>query len=216
MSDHKYPPDAGAGTGTVTSVATTAPITGGTITGTGTIAVSDFVASGASHARGAVPDPGSTAGTYKFLREDATWVAQPLYAVSSASTITGQSLADISGLSIALPAAGTYIFEMQISGTSSSTAGCQFGLNYTGSVTSVAACQIGQLSTTTWAATALITANNTASTVLMTTASAECSVLIRGQIVVSNTGNLTMRGLKVTSGTLTYRANGWMWAHKVT
>ena len=33
-----------------------------------------FVASGASHAAGAVPDPGATAGTTKFLREDATWV----------------------------------------------------------------------------------------------------------------------------------------------
>jgi hypothetical protein len=33
-----------------------------------------FVASGASHAPGAVPDPGATAGTTHFLREDATWV----------------------------------------------------------------------------------------------------------------------------------------------
>lgn len=32
-----------------------------------------FVASGASHASGLVPDPGATAGTTKFLREDATW-----------------------------------------------------------------------------------------------------------------------------------------------
>lgn len=34
---------------------------------------SDFVASGASHAHGLVPDPGASAGTTKFLREDATW-----------------------------------------------------------------------------------------------------------------------------------------------
>jgi hypothetical protein len=34
-----------------------------------------FVASGASHAVGYVPDPGSSAGTTRFLREDATWVA---------------------------------------------------------------------------------------------------------------------------------------------
>jgi hypothetical protein len=32
-----------------------------------------MIASGASHAAGAVPDPGSTAGTTKFLREDGTW-----------------------------------------------------------------------------------------------------------------------------------------------
>ena len=33
----------------------------------------DFVASGAAHARGLVPDPGATAGTTKFLREDGSW-----------------------------------------------------------------------------------------------------------------------------------------------
>ncbi|HKT10334.1 MAG TPA: hypothetical protein VJW77_00775 [Terriglobia bacterium] len=32
-----------------------------------------FVASGASHMPGAVPDPGPTAGSTKFLREDASW-----------------------------------------------------------------------------------------------------------------------------------------------
>jgi hypothetical protein len=32
-----------------------------------------FVASGASHAPGAVPDPGSSAGSTKYLREDGTW-----------------------------------------------------------------------------------------------------------------------------------------------
>jgi hypothetical protein len=32
-----------------------------------------FVGSGASHAIGAVPDPGAVAGTSKYLREDASW-----------------------------------------------------------------------------------------------------------------------------------------------
>ncbi len=35
--------------------------------------VPTFVASGASHAVGAVPDPGVSAGSTKFLREDASW-----------------------------------------------------------------------------------------------------------------------------------------------
>jgi hypothetical protein len=65
-----YPP---GGSGTVTSVATTAPITGGTITGTGTVGITNFVASGASAAAGAVPAPSTTPGSTKFLREDATW-----------------------------------------------------------------------------------------------------------------------------------------------
>ena len=34
-----------------------------------------FGASGTGHASGIVPDPGASAGTTKFLREDATWVA---------------------------------------------------------------------------------------------------------------------------------------------
>ena len=36
-----------------------------------------FVASGASHAAGLVPDPGSTAGTTRYLREDSTWFTPP-------------------------------------------------------------------------------------------------------------------------------------------
>lgn len=32
-----------------------------------------MVASGGSHAAGAVPDPGAGSGTTKFLREDASW-----------------------------------------------------------------------------------------------------------------------------------------------
>lgn len=40
---------------------------------TTTLSVPVMVASGASHAAGLVPDPGVTAGTTKFLREDGTW-----------------------------------------------------------------------------------------------------------------------------------------------
>lgn len=36
-----------------------------------------FIASGASHAAGIVPDPGASSGTSKYLREDATWVVPP-------------------------------------------------------------------------------------------------------------------------------------------
>lgn len=71
------PSGGGGGTGTVTNIATTAPITGGPITTAGTIAITDFVASGASHARGSVPDPGAVAGTTKYLREDASWTVPP-------------------------------------------------------------------------------------------------------------------------------------------
>jgi hypothetical protein len=72
------------------------PLTGGTLTGALTLAADPaanlqaatkqyadshrdplFGASGASHAAGNVPDPGTTAGTTRYLREDATWVVPP-------------------------------------------------------------------------------------------------------------------------------------------
>lgn len=49
-----------------------------------------FGASGASHSVGAVPDPGGSAGTSRFLREDATW-ATPAGAVSVNGNFIGQS-----------------------------------------------------------------------------------------------------------------------------
>jgi hypothetical protein len=54
-----------------------------------------FVASGGSHAVGYVPDPGSSAGTTHFLREDASWATIPsggstvLNAQGDAGAITG-------------------------------------------------------------------------------------------------------------------------------
>ena len=57
-----------------------------------------FVASGGSHAPGAVPDTPASAGTTKFLREDATWVAV-------AGTSYKRSLVDYLSLNtIAVPA----------------------------------------------------------------------------------------------------------------
>lgn len=64
--------------GTGRQILTTIPMTGGgDLSADRTIAISDFVGSGASHARGAVPDPGASAGTTKFLREDASWAVPP-------------------------------------------------------------------------------------------------------------------------------------------
>lgn len=69
------------------SIATTAPLTGGgDLSANRTIAISDFVASGASHARGAVPDPGASAGTAKFLCENASWAALASIATSGSAT----------------------------------------------------------------------------------------------------------------------------------
>jgi len=46
-----------------------------------------FVASGGSHAAGIVPDPGSTAGTLKYLREDATFTQIPFSSLTGTSNV---------------------------------------------------------------------------------------------------------------------------------
>lgn len=56
-----------------------------------------FVASGASHAAGVVPDPGASAGTTAFLREDATWFDLP----SPVGTVTSVALTMPSIFSVA-------------------------------------------------------------------------------------------------------------------
>lgn len=67
----------------------------------------DFVPSGAAHAKGAVPDPGASAGTTKFLREDATW----------AVPASGGGM-DINGLTAADPALGDEvpIYDVSVAG----------------------------------------------------------------------------------------------------
>jgi trimeric autotransporter adhesin len=52
-----------------------------------------FGASGGSHARGAVPDPGATAGTTHYLREDGTW-AVPAGTGGSGGQSVGGGLSD--------------------------------------------------------------------------------------------------------------------------
>jgi hypothetical protein len=65
----------------------------GTVTGAvAASALPVFGPSGSGHAVGAVPDPGATAGTTRFLREDGTWQSgngNPLVASSSGYTTAG-------------------------------------------------------------------------------------------------------------------------------
>jgi hypothetical protein len=64
---------------------------------TGTLAVARLPAlgaSGTSHAAGIAPDPGATAGTTHFLREDATWAVP---ASGGSGTVTSVSVASANG-----------------------------------------------------------------------------------------------------------------------
>ncbi len=73
---------------TVTSGVSAVNTRSGSVTLVGTD-IPAFVASGGSHAPGAVPDPGASAGTTKFLREDASWAIPPVFIASGGSHAVG-------------------------------------------------------------------------------------------------------------------------------
>ena len=62
---------------------------GGALTANVTLSAIVMGASGAGHAAGIVPDPGATAGSTRYLREDATWAAPPAAPVTSVFGRTG-------------------------------------------------------------------------------------------------------------------------------
>lgn len=157
-----------------------------------------------------VEDPAGTPVTKKISVLDLAGYS----ALATGEGITSTSLVDVAGMTIPITA-GTWVFEMMVSASSSSTAGGRLGVQYSGTTTSVNATFFGQLATTTLAATARITALNTGSTIIGTTGSAEVTGRIFGQIIVTTAGNLTCQALKVTSGTLTINASSQMWARRV-
>jgi hypothetical protein len=75
----------GAVPNTVQVIAGTGLSGGGALSGNVTLTGAAFHASGSAHASGDVPDPGATAGTTRYLREDATWVVPPYPGVMVAS-----------------------------------------------------------------------------------------------------------------------------------
>lgn len=85
------------------------------------IAISDCVASGGSHARGAVPDPGSSSGTTRFLREDCTFAAPNSgyelrfvsTAISAVASTTYYSGAEIGLSSLSTSAASAFMSVLQ-------------------------------------------------------------------------------------------------------
>ena len=122
-------------------------------------------------------------------------------------TTSSASLVDITGLSFTAVASTTYLIDAWLDCTTSAvTTGVEFGINSTGSSPVVLWNMVSSGSSTT-AVTAGNVANNTAdATAVLTTSGQEGFVHITG-IVKSGTGSptISIRGLKVTSGTLTVK-----------
>jgi len=137
-------------------------------------------------------------------------------AVSTYARVTGSnvttsstSLADITGLSVALAANSIYEFEACLSVASSSSAGNKYGVNFSAAGATVEGQESG-MNAATGMRTARISALNTAGSV-MPVAAADAAVRLHGIVSTGdNAGNLTVQHLKVTSGTATVYVNSFL------
>lgn len=128
-------------------------------------------------------------------------------------TRTAQTLADITGLSLALAANSTYTFYAKLSVASSSTAGNGYGVNFSAAGAAVEAGITGTLAAATQKAMR-ISALNTSAQAFVTVA-ADGSIEISGRVTTgANAGNLTLQHLKVTSGTSTVYIGSFLTAVK--
>lgn len=143
---------------------------------------------------------------------------KPLFArvTGSDATRTAQTLADITGLSVALEANAVYEFTAVLGLNSSSTAGIQLGVQHSNSSGVTIEAQLrGSTSSATAQRQDRISALNTATGSIVTVAGNGVAT-IHGIIVTSsNAGNLTIQYLKVTSGTATVRINSFLRARRV-
>jgi hypothetical protein len=129
-------------------------------------------------------------------------------------TTTGQALANVADLSIALVANATYEFEAILMVASSSTAGNQYGVQFSAAGATVEAQISGTLAANT-AQASRISALNSA-TVAYVVLNGAGAIRIQGIIATgANPGNLTIQHLKVTSGTATVRARSYLKAYRV-
>lgn len=145
-------------------------------------------------------------------------IPTPLFSRVSGSnvTTTGQSLVDITGLSIALEANSIYEFEAVLScSTSAVTTGTGYGVQFSGAGATIEA-QITGAFTNTASKTLRINALNTSAQAFLTTSAQTGGIIIKGIIVTgANAGNLTIKHLKVTSGTSTIFINSFLKTIKI-
>lgn len=188
--------------------------------GAGTIAP-NYVPTFTSSAKGAVPASGG--GTSNFLRADGTFAAPPggsttvWKRITANSATTSTSLVEIADLYVALEANSVYLIQAGWNETVSAvTTGIRFGASFNGTLTAMALQITGTLANTTGLSNR-ISANNTATTGLFITTSGSTvgAIQVTGVIRTgASGGNFVFKHLKVTSGTATALADGWILATK--
>lgn len=135
----------------------------------------------------------------------------------SDATTTGQSLVDITGLSVALLANSKYEVEAVLwVGTTAVTTGCRYGVNFSAAGAAAYMVYTGATTATAGATSSTNALNTACGTAFLTTSAMLGMVIIRGMVVTgANAGNLTIRHLKVTSGTSTVKTGSMLKVRKV-
>jgi hypothetical protein len=134
-----------------------------------------FGASGSGHAAGAVPDPGSTAGSTRFLCEDTTWAVPPGTGSGSGS-VTSVALTVPSWLSVSgspITTSGTLVVTATSGQTANQVLATPNGSSGAASLRALAAADIPNL------ATSKIT-SGTFSTDRLGSGTADSTVFLRG------------------------------------
>ncbi|MGD9643532.1 MAG: hypothetical protein AB7V08_12420, partial [Elusimicrobiales bacterium] len=153
----------------------------------------------------------ATAGT-DYLVPSSNGIPAYARVTTSDVTTTVQTLTDITGLSVALAASAVYEFEANLScAGDTGTDGNSYGVNFSGAAGATLEASLYAPPTSTTMKTERINALNTASSAYFTTASQSGGVLIKGIIATNgDTGNLTIKQLKVTTGTATVRVGSYL------
>lgn len=130
----------------------------------------------------------------------------PVYArvTGSNATTTGQALVDVTGLTVSLVANAVYEFEVVMSAsTSAVTTGTAYGIQYSAAGATIES-HITGASTSTATKTLRINSFNSATALYLATSAQTGGILIKGTVTTgANAGDLSVRHLKLTSGTST-------------
>lgn len=190
--------------------------------------MTEMVASGASHAGGIVPDPGSSSGTTRFLREDDTWATppgsggSPAFSAITSGTNTSAAMLCGTGCSLGVTGTGTIgatslngnTFPASAGFTSSGvlyassasavTTSAAMAFDGVGTLTLGGSTNKGVLSLAgTGAGNTVLTGSNTSGTTFTMTFPASASMTVAGQNfanIFSKVNIFTQVGQSATSG----------------
>jgi hypothetical protein len=138
------------------------------------------------------------------------------FVAGSNAATTGQSLADVTGLSVACVANAVYEIEANLTcSTTTVTTGNEYGIQFSQSGAAFEGQCKGSL-TTVVDQSVRISALNTATVAFLTTSGQSGGILIKGILTTgANAGNVTVQHLKATSGTSTVFIGSYLKATRI-